>query len=173
MAPPRPAETRYKEDLDLHEMDADEVWEELRAQRESWRERAAHGAPDFPVHLRGGVWTAENTGEASDSVRAKASGETAVHFCELYGLTKSATFAYSFYTQELAYKLAEVWADHMQFWFDLWFQKGMFHDTRFLHSDRTLYATPLIAQALREEGSERVLKRLDQVLNIAPLLHAD
>ena len=173
VAPPRPAETRYKEDLDLHEMDADEVWEELRAQRESWRERAAHGAPDFPVNIRGGVWTAENTGEASDSVRAQASGETAVHFCELYGLTKSATFAYSFYTQELAYKLAEVWADHMQFWFDLWFQKGMFHDTRFLHSDRTLYATPLIAQALREEGSERVLKRLDLVLSIAPPLHAD
>ena len=83
VAPSRLAETRYKEDLDLHEMDADEVWEELRAQRESWRERAAHEAADFPVNIRGGVWTAEHTGEASDSVRAQASGETAVHFCEL------------------------------------------------------------------------------------------
>ena len=166
-------QSRYFEDIDLPEMDVEEVWAELEAQRASWRERGAQGSPDFTIHVRGGKWTAEHTGEATDSVRAQASGTSALSFCEQYGLNRSATFHYSAYPRETAHLLAEVWTDRMQFWFDMWVLKGMLTTTRFVLSDNTLYSTPDAAEELREQGGERTLQRLQQVLLVAPPLQRD
>ena len=163
----------HAEDIDLWEMDADDVWEELRAQREHWRQQAGQGAPDFPIQMRGGQWTAEHTCQATDSVRARARGEDAESFCSIYTLNKSATFSFTAYGQDFALKFAEVWSGRMQFWLDLWLEKGMFRTTTFKHSDQTLYATPGVATELLAEAPEHVVRRLHQVLAVAPRLQQD
>ena len=104
---------RPPRDTDLFDMDPDEVWHELQAQRQMWRGQQEQAVRDFKVHIRGGQWIAEHTGVAADSTRAQASSYIATRFCQLFAQHKSATFSHAMYTEHFAYKLAEVCCHRM------------------------------------------------------------
>ena len=110
----------------------------------------------------------EKRGQVADGVRTYACGQAAIDFCTIYGHHKSATFSLQLYGHEEANKLAKCWAHRMQFWFNLWLERGMFRTTKFRASDETLYGRPEAACELLGSMSEQLLRRLSQVLSIHP-----
>ena len=159
------------QDRDLFDMDPDEVWAELGAQRAKWR-GPVEGCEHFKLNLRGGMWTAEHKGVAVDTTRSAAQSNLAVTFCDIYTQHKSASFSHAAYTEHFAWKLAEVWSHRMSFWLELWIERGMFRTERFHVSDAGLYEKPGCVTELMENGDESVVRRLQQVLATSPRLHS-
>ena len=149
-------------------MSADEVWSELAKQRAIWKSEPSGDVQDFKVTLRGGQWTLAVRGLVSDGVRAYACGQNAIQFCTIYGTHKSATFSQELYGHEEAHKLAQCWAHRMQFWLNLWIERGMFIGTKFVASDDSLYGRFEAACELQDSTSEPVKRRLSSVLSIHP-----
>ena len=61
----------------------------------------------------------------------------------------------------------------MQFWFDLWVEKGQFNTTTFNVGDLTLHGRPEGATEIIQNAPQHVQSRLQQVLAVAPHLYQD
>ena len=101
-------------------------------------------------------------------MRAHAVGQAAIDFCDSFGLHKSATFAQGLYGHEEAHKLAQCWAHRMQFWMDLWIERGMFSTSKFKASDESLHGRSDEVGELAAHTCEHVRRRPALVLSLHP-----
>ena len=126
-----------------------------------------HG-PDFYIELRGGRWTDAHRGVAYDVVRGKAATATVEHWCRLFSLRFSASFAIARYGMSSASRLAACWKHRMQFFYDMWLECGEDNHC-FTLANLALYVEPPEVATLIAEGFAAVLGRLADIQNIVPV----
>ena len=88
--------------------------------RQQWAVETADLGDDFTSVLRGGPWTQNVLGMATDRCTAQAKSGTPSRWCQMYGLNKIASFSFSVYGEVAAAMLSAEWCKRMQFYFDLW-----------------------------------------------------
>ena len=99
----------------------EEVWERLNEKRAEWGDTLASEA--FYIQVRGGAWNAEHRNVAFDSLMAAAKKGVASEWAKTFHVGQIITFAYSLYSEEAAYKMAEAWVRKCQQFFRLYLEK--------------------------------------------------
>jgi hypothetical protein len=149
---------------------AEEAMAELEALRARWA-RDEHGAAtDFKVRVRGGAATAARMGGPADASRGEAANQQAEAFCLAAELPRSATFNLRRYTETHARDLARAWCHRLQWWYDLWLERGGLEPVRFAPEDAAQYQAPQWVADLQAEGNDYVAARLAELGNIMPSL---
>ena len=156
------------QDTDLLDMSPDEVWGELANVRARWQGHELAKDEHLTIIERCGAWTYASRGGAADSCRAKRETGLATRFCALYSLHKTASFCFALYGEHVAYQLAQCWVHRMQFWMDIWIERGQFSTTCVNDTDKRLYCKSELAIDVERHGDQSALSRLQQVLAIAP-----
>lgn len=138
------------------------VFDQLVAERARVRDEAVV-VEGFRVLVRGGRWCMEQHGVPYDSYRAEAIPGTATDFCNMYHITKTATFSLRQYGEEDALVLANGWARRVQTFFAEW-QQG-----------RDFEVLPAVVEspefiALAERAAGPTLVRLNAIRTIVPRL---
>ena len=137
----------------MAESTAEQVLDALYDRREAFAASAPAPLRDFGWVIRGGTWAIRSVGVPYGSFRGDAKTAEGIRFCELFGLSKSATYAIRQHTESLAQELAVEWCTRRQFWFDIWDAAGRTADFQFTADDWSSYVErPALAQALGVAG---------------------
>lgn len=152
---------------------AEHAFAELEKKRREWEAAPVPHMPDFVTKIRGGAWTAARTGSATDSVRGEARGQDAIAWCVSRGVPKTATFAFTRYTEGGAGVLAREWCRRMQWYFDAAREGSVGHSSGSASSSASPGAPPpepeefanlmtsaAVASATRERGAALRAMRL-------------
>ena len=105
-------------------VDVSELLDDLKAMRARWSHEEHCAPTDFKLKVRGGKAGAERLGVGADSLRGAPCNQPAERFVQLAGLPRSATFHIGRYGELHAGELVRVWCHRLQYWFDLWLEKG-------------------------------------------------
>ena len=102
--------------LEIGDEDLERIFEEVAERRLELADETRDMVTDqYILAVRGGRWTAEHHGVATDSVRGLAKGREAKEFCEAYHIPQSATFSYKRYGVQAATTMARGWCLKMMF----------------------------------------------------------
>ena len=161
-------ETAPRDDWSAEGFTAEEAMAELEALRARWACDEHRAPSDFKVRVRGGAYTAARMGVAADASRGEAANQEAEAFCVAAGLPRSATFNFLRYTEEHARDLARAWCHRLQWWFDLWMERGGEGPPLFAPEDAAQYQAPQWVADLPAAGNHFLGARLAELARIEP-----
>lgn len=133
------------------------------AGRSSRAAEAPQALRDFVWVVRGGAWTAANTGMLYDSFRGQARSGEPKQFCDLFGLSKTTTMSVRQHSEDMAQHMVVEWCRRHQYFFDRWVEAGSSQDFEFTDEIVAGYVEPPEFSAAVRGASARTLQRVAQV----------
>lgn len=151
----------------------DQVFQDLQHKRAEW-ELDTDELVDFETHVRGGAWTARQSGIVCDCIVGRACTEVARSWIKTYALQSMSSYAFRKFGETVASTLAQGWAHKMQWLMDKYKRSG---DPQFRYSGDDLqgYEELPAFRDLRSAASpgSAVGVRAQQILEIAPTVPAE
>ena len=106
---------------------------------------------DFKTTLRGGSWAEQVHGIGFNEVRAEACSKDGKTWCDILGLSLSASSSLNKFGNESCVLLAEMWCHRMDWYYRIWFERGK-HNTFYVPNVFTQYREPECVQTVVREG---------------------
>ena len=149
-----------------YDVDVEVVHDALADER---RRIADVSRPDgFSLEVRGGESTALRFGRPFDYLKAKATSEVAIRFCERFALPLSASFKYSLYGDDNVAILAVGWADRMRALLQVWRNHGFNLGFRFDVADLAWEPPRAFNELFSEAGHAPSRRRALQINQLRP-----